>query len=546
MKLTDRIKQTYAERSITIQQKAVTLFLICIVIPAMFLIMGAIRFSEGSIMVALGEWLIAGLLASGTVLISRGKFKFVSYMLLITFWIAPIALFVLNFRSPAMQNINAVFQLAAYQLAVLVTTPILAYRIRQVILMLILTFLVNFLLFILYISPTLGAAGITDHLVQNYVISLALIASASYFSFQVFRNQFHSLRLLEEEADRDTRRYVRINDVLQSTTQAFNVGETLTLTAQESLGVAESMSQRVEEIQKEISTLSQGMDDSERRNTQMENANSTVRDNMDRQNHAIDQSSSAIEEISAQIRNMSENASSKQELMTSLVDMSREGMDQVVETIDDFKEITRSSESILEVIEVIEGISSRTNLLAMNAAIEAAHAGDAGRGFAVVADEIRKLAEETQENSRVIRNTLVTSNEKIAQATEHSTILREAFSRINNSIEDVSRALMELISGMSELSEGTGDINSSIEHLRQSNTLVNRSMETMKREIDANTEQNSQLREMGERIRRAITELEDLAARILDQSSQVTAIGEQNSKNFEQLEKQIEIARSDD
>ncbi|WP_169730485.1 methyl-accepting chemotaxis protein [Salinispira pacifica] len=546
MKLTDKIKHIYDDSSITIQQKAVTLFLICIVIPAMFITMGAIRFSEGSIMVALGEWLIAGLLASGTVLIYRGKFKFVSYMLLITFWIAPIALFVLNFRTPSMQNINAVFQLAAYQLAVLVTTPILAYRNRQVILMLILTFLVNFLLFILYISPTLQAGGNGEHLLQNYVISFALIASASYFSFQVFRNQYNSLRLLEEEADRDTRRYQRINNVLQSTTQAFNVGETLTSTAQQSLDVAQSMSERVEEIQKEISTLSEGMDAGEQRNRQMEDANRTVADNMTRQNHAIDQSSSAIEQISAQIRNMSDNASSKQELMNSLVEMSREGMDQVEETIDDFKEITRSSESIVEVIEVIEGISSRTNLLAMNAAIEAAHAGDAGKGFAVVADEIRKLAEETQENSRVIRETLVGSNEKIAQATEHSTILREAFSRINDSIEDVSQALMELISGMAELSEGTGDINGSIEHLRQSNGLVNRSMETMKREIDANTDQNTQLREMGERIRVAVTELEELASRILDQSSQVTAIGEQNGRNFEQLEKQIEIARKDE
>ena len=154
------------------------------------------------------------------------------------------------------------------------------------------------------------------------------------------------------------------------------------------------------------------------------------------------------------------------------------------ESLEFFRDLENSSENLIEVINVIEGIAGRTNLLAMNAAIEAAHAGDAGKGFAVVAEEIRKLAEETNENSRVIRSTLEENLDKIKGSVQGTEDLRAAFREIASKITNVRNALLELIAGMEELQQGQNDIRSSISNL----SGISEEVETAISEMEKSTQ----------------------------------------------------------
>ncbi len=128
-------------------------------------------------------------------------------------------------------------------------------------------------------------------------------------------------------------------------------------------------------------------------------------------------------------------------------------------------EITRRSEALAEANEVIAGIASQTNLLAMNAAIEAAHAGEAGKGFAVVADEIRRLAETSSEQSRTISKYIENVQEAIKNVVNSTQQSGEAFSDVAVKIKELSRLIADVNNAMFEQKVGSSQIMEALNNL---------------------------------------------------------------------------------
>ena len=117
------------------------------------------------------------------------------------------------------------------------------------------------------------------------------------------------------------------------------------------------------------------------------------------------------------------------------------------------REIASQSELLMEANEVIAGIASQTNLLAMNAAIEAAHAGEAGKGFSVVADEIRRLSETSAEQSRSIGAELGKISETIAEVVETSRESETVFASITSEIDTTDILVKQIERAMAEQRE---------------------------------------------------------------------------------------------
>ncbi|MCL2293364.1 MAG: methyl-accepting chemotaxis protein, partial [Spirochaetes bacterium] len=192
-----------------------------------------------------------------------------------------------------------------------------------------------------------------------------------------------------------------------------------------------------------------------------------LRDYVHNQASAVSKSSASIEEMVANINSvtstLTKNAHSVEELEKAS-DIGRAGLNGVA---DDIKEITRESESLLEINSVMANIASQTNLLSMNAAIEAAHAGEFGKGFAVVADEIRKLAENSSKQSKTISAVLKKIKGSIDKIIKSTSDVLNKFQTIDSGIKTVAENEYNILRAMEEQSQGSKEVLEAIDEVNK-------------------------------------------------------------------------------
>jgi methyl-accepting chemotaxis protein len=186
----------------------------------------------------------------------------------------------------------------------------------------------------------------------------------------------------------------------------------------------------------------------------------------------VEESTAAVTEMIASLGSISSITSRKLETTAELVRATEEGKGRLDETVGTIKKMSENVEQIVGMVSTIQGIATRTNLLAMNAAIEAAHAGDYGKGFAVVADEIRKLAETSAVNSKEINGNIKRIIALIGDATEAGDATAKAFGIMNGEIESVVASFSDIERSVSELKAGGEQILESVSALRDISSNV--------------------------------------------------------------------------
>ena len=254
---------------------------------------------------------------------------------------------------------------------------------------------------------------------------------------------------------------------------------------------------------------------------------------------SVAQSSSSIEQMVANIASIGQTLGKTDQIIKNFVSATGDGKAALVTSNTVTQKISEESGSLMEASNVIQHIASQTNLLAMNAAIEAAHAGEAGKGFAVVADEIRKLSEDSAMQGKTITVTLKSLTAEIETLSASSKIVEEKFNLIFGLAEQVKSMSDLLTAAIREQEHGSKEILSAIKNINTVTTEVQAGSEEMLKGGEGAAHEMHTLDELTRIITDSMNEMASGAVQINNAVQEVNAMTQKNRESIEKLASEV-------
>ncbi|WP_433070186.1 methyl-accepting chemotaxis protein [Treponema vincentii] len=257
------------------------------------------------------------------------------------------------------------------------------------------------------------------------------------------------------------------------------------------------------------------------------------------QANSVAQSSASVEQMVANIASISQTLGKTDSAIGNLTTATGDGKSTLVISNTVTQKIAEESGSLMEASSVIQHIASQTNLLAMNAAIEAAHAGEAGKGFAVVADEIRKLAEDSAAQGKTITTTLKNLSGEIETLSSSSKTVEEKFNTIFNFAEQVKTMSNQVTEAMREQENGSREVLTAIKDINMVTAEVQAGSEEMLKGGESVAEEMRKLDELTRSISDNMSEMASGAVQINNAIQEVNELTQKNKYSIESLAEEV-------
>jgi methyl-accepting chemotaxis protein len=399
-------------------------------------------------------------------------------------------------------------------------------------------FIVVYMLFLIIITAVMQIAYSTD--LQNQIRTLIsklneMIKGEGDLTQRINISQFDEIGELGDRINQFIgnlqKMLVSIRNVSETVENSSGSVNKSTNTAYEMIEKLKSTSQMINEsISLQLTETEQTRDSFKI----ISNSIGSINESVDTQATFVSETSSSIEEMAANIqsvKNMSENA---KKLGISLKAQAAEGAFSVMNSISAIKEIETASIEVIEIVKVISNIAAQTNLLAMNAAIEAAHAGRFGRGFAVVAQEIRNLAETSSAKAKEIKEKISKMEKTVDNGVELSTVAGTALDKISIDVDNTQTLIEEISNAMQEQASGAGEVVKAV-------TSVVDTTQSIRTQVQKEQDQSNQIEEFVEKLVNLSSEIKNTAN---EQSESSSVIAEDVKLIMQDTEKSVISVRS--
>lgn len=377
--------------------------------------------------------------------------------------------------------------------------------------------------------------------IQNLATASLLTAISAAVAAYLVGMTTSLLGEVEREAKAAEKSYDELNAAMSTAhSSSQRIGESLSGSVARTGESIEALRARVRDIATGMDELDGALGKSGESNRRAEDGQDQVRVALSAYSDQVARASAAIEEMAAAASSLAGQASSKKAAVSELVETSRAGEGVLASMSQSMEQIQASANRVADLGAIIGDVADRTNLLGMNASIEAAHAGAAGRGFAVVANEIRALSVEAGKSARVIGDTLKEVKAAIASTAGKSVEAMLSFRKITEDIHGVSLMIEELLSSIQELSAGSSDVVSAVEAVadltRSTETAVDRSCEGMRESLEG----MDAVAEIASRVRVETSEMSTRFDDMRRDSDEVRKLGGENLGTIQALKASLE------
>ena len=330
-----------------------------------------------------------------------------------------------------------------------------------------------------------------------------------------------------------------VRKIKDSARDIGKVAEDLSRSVNDTQAVITQVSEAMNSIRGDVGLENQSIGQNEAAVNQVMDEIEHLNGKIKEQSTQISGASSAIEEMVANLHSIENSTALANGRIQDLVQSSQDEKKRLSETTEAAKLVEKESQALAEMNQVISNVATQTNLLSMNAAIEAAHAGEAGKGFAVVAQEIRKLAETTAQQSKSSEEAILSLQKRIKEIASAAAHVEESFGGMIGMIHQVEEIISNLKTATEEQGIGSNQLLSSIEAINSITQDVKSRAQAMKTSASEAVEACRNLTQLSRGVDEKVTRCDEGVKSLTANSESEVMIVENTKFGVTELEKSI-------